>query len=170
MDYAKYKPYPVFRLENRTWPENQITQAPVWCSVDLRDGNQALVNPMTLEQKLDFFKLLVDIGFKEIEIGFPAASTRLPAKLSVRPGLPSLKMMTPLAPAAWAFRTFTPKLHVPRWMSAIRPGTKPLKSAAVHPLDELGEAVGGMMIPPAGWREAFAVPVLCPGFHPVVTA
>jgi len=74
MDYAKYKPYPVFRLENRTWPENQITQAPVWCSVDLRDGNQALVNPMTLEQKLDFFKLLVDIGFKEIEIGFPAAS------------------------------------------------------------------------------------------------
>src|SRR5712671_3801777 len=80
-------------------------------------------------------------------IGFPAASTRLPAKRAVRPGLPSLKMMTPLAPAAWAFWTFVPKVHVPRWMSAIRPATKPLKSDAVHPLDELDVGVGGMMMP-----------------------
>ena len=83
-------------------------------------------------------------------IGFPAASVRLPDKTSVRPGLPSLKMMTPLAPAAWAFWTLTPKLHAPRWMSAIRPATKPLKSDAVHPLDELDVGVGGMMMPPAG--------------------
>ena len=54
--------------------KESVEKAPVWCSVDLRDGNQALVVPMTLEQKLNFFQLLVDIGFKEIEVGFPAAS------------------------------------------------------------------------------------------------
>ena len=59
---------------NRTWPNNRIEKAPTWCSVDLRDGNQALVTPMNLQEKLDFFKLLVDIGFKEIEVGFPSAS------------------------------------------------------------------------------------------------
>ena len=74
MNHAKYRQFPVFRLQDRTWPNRQIISAPVWCSVDLRDGNQALVNPMSLEQKLDFFKLLVDIGFKHIEVGFPAAS------------------------------------------------------------------------------------------------
>ena len=87
--------------------------------------------------------------------GLSFASRKMPPSTPIRPGglgLPSLKMMTPVAPAAWAFRTFTPKLHVPRWIRAIRPGTKPLKSAAVHPLDELGVGVGGMMMPPAGWR------------------
>src|SRR6516164_1082529 len=74
-------------------------------------------------------------------IGFPAASCRLPIWRSVRSGLPSLKMMTPDAPAAWAFWTFTPKLHVPRWISAIRPGTKPLKSLALQPLPEHTTAV-----------------------------
>ncbi len=70
----KYIPFvPVF-LPNRTWPNNRIEKAPTWCSVDLRDGNQALVTPMNLQEKLDFFKLLVDIGFKEIEVGFPSAS------------------------------------------------------------------------------------------------
>ena len=58
------------------WAEKEyVDKAPVWCSVDLRDGNQALVIPMSLEQKIEFFKLLVKIGFKEIEVGFPAAST-----------------------------------------------------------------------------------------------
>ena len=70
--------------------------------------------------------------------------------VSVRPGWPSLKMITPLAPAAWAFWILTPKLHVPRWISAIWPGTKPVKSALVQPLAELGVADGGMMMPPAG--------------------
>src|SRR3954447_2605306 len=83
-------------------------------------------------------------------IGLSFASCRLPENTSVRPGLPSLKMITPEAPAASAFCTFTPKLQVPRWINAIRPDTKPLKSADVHPLDELGDAVGGMMIPPTG--------------------
>jgi 2-isopropylmalate synthase len=60
--------------ELREWPNREITKAPIWCSVDLRDGNQALINPMSLEQKLEMFKLLVGIGFKEIEIGFPSAA------------------------------------------------------------------------------------------------
>ncbi|WLE98959.1 MAG: 2-isopropylmalate synthase [Candidatus Electrothrix communis] len=70
----KYRPYPTVPLKDRTWPDKTITQAPLWCSVDLRDGNQALRQPMNLEQKLEMFQLLVDIGFKEIEVGFPAAS------------------------------------------------------------------------------------------------
>lgn len=70
----KYKAYPGVDLPQRTWPGNKITHAPSWCSVDLRDGNQALVQPMNLQQKLDLFRVLVDMGFKEIEVGFPSAS------------------------------------------------------------------------------------------------
>ena len=70
----KYIPFAPVSLPDRTWPNNRIEKAPTWCSVDLRDGNQALVTPMNLQEKLDFFKLLVDIGFKEIEVGFPSAS------------------------------------------------------------------------------------------------
>lgn len=70
----KYIPFTPVSLPDRTWPNNRIEKAPIWCSVDLRDGNQALVTPMNLQEKLDFFKLLVDIGFKEIEVGFPSAS------------------------------------------------------------------------------------------------
>jgi 2-isopropylmalate synthase len=70
----KYRPYPTVPLKDRTWPDKTITVAPLWCSVDLRDGNQALRQPMNPEQKLEMFQLLVDIGFKEIEVGFPAAS------------------------------------------------------------------------------------------------
>ncbi|NLM50287.1 MAG: 2-isopropylmalate synthase [Clostridiaceae bacterium] len=75
MNYYRYKkgyqPIPKF---NRTWPDKEITKAPKWCSVDLRDGNQALITPMNLEEKLKFFDFLVKLGFKEIEVGFPAAS------------------------------------------------------------------------------------------------
>ena len=70
----KYIPFTPVSLPDRTWPNNRIEKAPTWCSVDLRDGNQALVTPMNLQEKLDFFKLLVNIGFKEIEVGFPSAS------------------------------------------------------------------------------------------------
>lgn len=70
----KYIPFSPVSLPDRSWPNNRIEKAPTWCSVDLRDGNQALVTPMNLQEKLDFFKLLVDIGFKEIEVGFPSAS------------------------------------------------------------------------------------------------
>ena len=72
--YQKYIPFQPQPIQGRTWPDRVITQAPVWCSVDLRDGNQALVDPMNLEEKLEYFHTLVDIGVKEIEIGFPSAS------------------------------------------------------------------------------------------------
>ena len=70
----KYRPFPKVPLKERRWPGNTVEKAPAWCSVDLRDGNQALVNPMGLQQKLDFFRTLCQVGFREIEVGFPAAS------------------------------------------------------------------------------------------------
>lgn len=73
-DANKYRPFPAPPLTFRTWPDRTLTKAPTWCSVDLRDGNQALVEPMGLERKLQFFETLVRVGFKEIEVGFPAAS------------------------------------------------------------------------------------------------
>ncbi len=75
MNYQKYvKMYHPVKLEKREWPDKEITKAPIWCSVDLRDGNQALYSPMTIEEKIEFFNYLVKLGFKEIEVGFPAAS------------------------------------------------------------------------------------------------
>lgn len=71
---TKYRPFPAVDFPTRTWPDKVIAEAPVWCSVDLRDGNQALPQPMSIEEKLEFFDLLVGIGFKEIEIGFPSAA------------------------------------------------------------------------------------------------
>ncbi|MGB0843970.1 MAG: 2-isopropylmalate synthase [Alphaproteobacteria bacterium] len=71
---SKYKPFPPLSLPKRQWPDNVLTEAPVWCSVDLRDGNQALINPMDAERKLELWRALVGIGFKEIEVGFPSAS------------------------------------------------------------------------------------------------
>ncbi len=74
MNCDKYRSIPSVDLPDRKWPSVKISKAPIWCSVDLRDGNQALEVPMTLDQKVEFFKFLCEIGFKEIEIGFPAAS------------------------------------------------------------------------------------------------
>ena len=73
-NHRKYAPAATVELTDRSWPNKRIEQAPIWCSVDLRDGNQALIEPMSVEQKCDFFALLVEIGFKQIEVGFPAAS------------------------------------------------------------------------------------------------
>ena len=70
----KYQPKPVCELTDRQWPNQTLSQSPIWCSVDLRDGNQALPQPMTVQEKLEFFQVLVAIGFKEIEVGFPSAS------------------------------------------------------------------------------------------------
>ena len=74
MPYHKYKPFRPLNLPDRTWPDKFITSAPRWCSVDLRDGNQALVEPMTPNEKQKMWDLLVELGFKEIEVGFPSAS------------------------------------------------------------------------------------------------
>ena len=71
---SKYSSFEKIKLKNRSWPTNQIKNAPIWCSVDLRDGNQALIEPMGIEKKLRFFSMLIELGFKEIEIGFPSAS------------------------------------------------------------------------------------------------
>ena len=74
MPFQKYRPFPSIDLPDRQWPSQTITKAPIWCSVDLRDGNQALVDPMDSERKLRMFQTLVAMGFKEIEVGFPSAS------------------------------------------------------------------------------------------------
>lgn len=74
LNFKRYKRVPVVNYPEREWPNKEIMKAPVWCSVDLRDGNQALIKPMVVEEKIEFFNMLVKLGFKEIEIGFPAAS------------------------------------------------------------------------------------------------
>ena len=71
---SRYRPFPAVDLPERQWPSRQLSQAPVWLSTDLRDGNQALFEPMNRERKLRLFHELVRIGFKEIEVGFPSAS------------------------------------------------------------------------------------------------
>lgn len=73
-NFVRYKRMPVVSYPERQWPEKQIEKAPIWCSVDLRDGNQALIEPMVVEEKIEFFTFLVNMGFKEIEVGFPSAS------------------------------------------------------------------------------------------------
>lgn len=74
MPFQRYRPFAPVRLADRTWPDAVITEAPRWCAVDLRDGNQALIDPMDAHRKLKMFELLVRMGYKEIEVGFPAAS------------------------------------------------------------------------------------------------
>ena len=74
MNYQKYRRNPVIDYPERQWPGKEIEKAPIWCSVDLRDGNQALVDPMVVEEKIEMFQYLIRLGFKEIEVGFPAAS------------------------------------------------------------------------------------------------
>ena len=74
LNYKRYKKNPVVDYPEREWPNKEIEKAPVWCSVDLRDGNQALIDPMVVDEKIEFFQYLVNMGFKEIEVGFPAAS------------------------------------------------------------------------------------------------
>ncbi|TAM34057.1 MAG: 2-isopropylmalate synthase, partial [Nevskiaceae bacterium] len=71
---TKYRSFAPVHLRDRRWPDAVLSQAPIWCSVDLRDGNQALIEPMNRERKLRMFQLLVKLGFKEIEVGFPSAS------------------------------------------------------------------------------------------------
>ncbi len=74
LNYSRYRKNPVVNYPEREWPNKEITKAPIWCSVDLRDGNQALIDPMVVEEKIEMFQFLIQLGFKEIEIGFPAAS------------------------------------------------------------------------------------------------
>ena len=110
-DYNKYQPFPVFEMPQRLWPEQRIEKAPRWCSEDLRDGNQALINPLSVEQKAEFFKLLVKIGFKEIVAGFPSASqpdfdfVRLLIEQALIPDDVTISVLTP-ARAIFIERSF----------------------------------------------------------------
>ena len=88
----KYQPYPLVGLTDRTWPSKRIDKAPIWCSVDLRDGNQALIDPMGHERKARMFDLLLDMGFKEIEIGFPVG---LADRFRLRPLVHRSRAMCP---------------------------------------------------------------------------
>ena len=74
LNYKRYRKNPVVDYPEREWPGREIEKAPIWCSVDLRDGNQALIDPMVVSEKIEMFQYLINLGFKEIEIGFPAAS------------------------------------------------------------------------------------------------
>lgn len=74
LNYKRYRRVPVMEYKERQWPNKEIKKAPIWCSVDLRDGNQALIEPMVVSEKIEFFQMLVKLGFKEIEVGFPSAS------------------------------------------------------------------------------------------------
>ena len=74
LNYKRYRKNSVVDYPEREWPNKEIEKAPIWCSVDLRDGNQALIDPMIVEEKIEMFQYLCKLGFKEIEIGFPAAS------------------------------------------------------------------------------------------------
>ena len=74
LHYKRYRKNPVVDYPERKWPNLEIEKAPIWCSVDLRDGNQALIDPMIVSEKIEMFQYLVKMGFKEIEVGFPAAS------------------------------------------------------------------------------------------------
>ena len=74
LNYQRYRRVPVVSYPERKWPNKEIEKAPVWCSVDLRDGNQALIEPMVVSEKVEMFRLLVKLGFKEIEVGFPSSS------------------------------------------------------------------------------------------------
>ena len=71
---SKYRPFTQIQIPDRTWPDQIIDKAPIWLSTDLRDGNQSLIEPMDAEKKMRFFKCLVQVGLKEIEVGFPSAS------------------------------------------------------------------------------------------------
>ena len=75
LNVNKYKRFKTINFKERTWPNKEVTKAPIWCSVDLRDGNQALISPMTVDEKVEMFNLLTKLGFKEIEIGFPSRIT-----------------------------------------------------------------------------------------------
>jgi 2-isopropylmalate synthase len=128
----KYAPFPTIDLPSRQWPDQTITRAPIWCSVDLRDGNQALPVPMNVEEKLEMFHLLVRLGFKQIEVGFPAASDTEFAflrKLADENLIPDDVQVQVLVQAREALirRTFESLVGVPRAIVHLYNSTSPLQ-------------------------------------------
>jgi 2-isopropylmalate synthase len=140
---SKYPPFAPIRLADRTWPDAQLQQAPQWCSVDLRDGNQALIEPMDPARKLRLFKTLVAIGFKEIEVGFPAASqadfdfVRLLIEQRLIPDDVTIQVLTQ-AREELIERTFEALADAPRAIVHLYNATAPVMRRVVLGLDEDG--------------------------------
>ena len=149
--HIKYRAFAAPRLPDRQWPGRQLTQAPRWCSTDLRDGNQALIEPMGLARKRRFFELLVEVGYREIEVAFPAASQTdfdFVRELVTAHELPDdlwLQVMTP-ARAELIDRTFAALVGVPRAIVHLYSATAPVFRRVVFNQDRaatLAMAVAG---------------------------
>ncbi len=140
---AKYRPFALVRLSDRTWPDAVITRPPVWCSVDLRDGNQALIEPMDPARKLRMFQMLVQIGFKEIEVGFPSASqadfdfVRMLIDDALIPDDVTIQVLTQARDHLIA-RTFEALQGVPRAIVHLYNATAPVMRRVVLQQDEDG--------------------------------
>jgi 2-isopropylmalate synthase len=143
MPFALYRPFAPIPLPDRTWPNRVITRAPRWCSVDLRDGNQALIDPMDPERKRRMFDLLVHCGFKEIEVGFPAASqpdfdfVRLLIEQDLIPDDVMIQVLTQARPEQIE-RTFESLRGAPRALVHLYNSTSTLQRRVVFGLDRAG--------------------------------
>lgn len=140
---SKYRAFPAVGLSDRTWPDQVLTRPPIWCSVDLRDGNQSLIEPMDIARKLKLFKALVDIGFKEIEVGFPSASQvefdflrKLIEERLIPPDV-TIQVLTP-ARAPLIERTFEGLKGAERVIVHLYNATAPVMRNIVLRLDEDG--------------------------------
>jgi 2-isopropylmalate synthase len=142
-DHRKYRPFPQIERSNRRWPDRRIERAPIWCAVDLRDGNQALVKPMTVNQKVWMFQLLRDIGFKQIEVGFPAASqpdfdfVRTLIESDLVPSDVTIQVLTQ-ARADLIERTFDSLRGAPRAIVHLYNSTSTVQRERVFELDRAG--------------------------------
>ena len=140
---TKYRPFAPVRLSNRTWPDAVLTRPPIWCSVDLRDGNQALIEPMDIARKLKMFQALVQIGFKEIEVGFPSASQvefdflRKLIENKLIPDDVTIQVLTPAREALIA-RTFEALTGAKAAIVHLYNATAPIMRRVVLNLDEDG--------------------------------
>jgi 2-isopropylmalate synthase len=143
MPFHHYRPFTPIPLPDRTWPGRVITEAPRWCSVDLRDGNQALIDPMDIERKRRMFDLLVRIGFKEIEVGFPSASqpdfdfVRLLIEQDLIPDDVMIQVLTQARPELIE-RTFESLRGAPRALVHLYNSTSTLQRRVVFGLDRAG--------------------------------
>ncbi len=158
MPFHKYRPYPVIPLPDRRWPEQRITKAPLWCSVDLRDGNQALIDPMDPARKLRMFNTLVKMGFKEIEVGFPSASqpdfdfTRQLIEKDLIPDDVTIQVLVQCREELIE-RTFESLIGVPRAIVHFYNSTSTLQRRVVFGLDR--EGITGIALNGARWCQRY---------------
>jgi len=143
MPFEKYQPWLPLVLHDRTWPNRRLEKAPLWCSVDLRDGNQALIDPMDVERKRRLFDVLVQMGFKEIEVGFPAASqpdydfVRILIEEDLLPEDVTIQVLTQCRPDLIE-RTYEAIQGAPRAIVHFYNSTNPLQRRVVFGLDKPG--------------------------------